>query len=134
SGAWDQEVSLIHDTLARLPADSPQRGALIGQLGNLAHHRGDYDEAGRHYLDALNIVERIGDQAGMATGYHQLGILAQIRGDYDEAARQHQRSLDIKERIGDQAGMAAGYHQLGMLAHDRGDYDEAARQYQRDRK
>ena len=31
--------------------------------GASAHHRGDYDEAGRHYLDALNIVERLGDQA-----------------------------------------------------------------------
>ena len=55
---------------------------------------------------ALDINERLGDQAGMATSYHQLGILAQDRGDYDEAARQYQASLDINERLGDQAGMA----------------------------
>ena len=75
--------------------------------------RGDYDEAARQYQRALDIFERLGDQAGMAASYHQLGILAQDRGDYDEAARQYQRALDIFERLGDQADMASSYHQLG---------------------
>ena len=48
------------------------------QLGILAQHRGDYDEAARQYQRALDIYERLGDQAGMATSYHQLGILAQV--------------------------------------------------------
>ena len=86
----------------------------------LAQARGDYDEAARQYQRALDINERLGDQAGMATSYHQLGILAQDRGDYDEAARQYQRSLDISERLGDQAGMATSYSQLGNLEKDRG--------------
>ncbi len=130
-GAWDQEASLIHDTLARLPTDSPRQAAWIHQLGILAQDRGDYDEAARQYQRALDIFERLGDQAGMASGYHQLGALAQARGDYDGAARQYQRSLDIEERLGNQAGMAASYSQLGSLAYGRGDYDEAARQVQR---
>ena len=117
-GAWDQEAALIHDTLARLPADSPRQAAWIHQLGMIAQDRGDYDEAARQYQRSLDINERLGDQAGMAIGYHNLGILAHDRGDYDEAARQYQRSLDINERLGDQADMATGYHQLGMLAQD----------------
>jgi len=130
-GAWDQEAALIHDTLSRLPADSPRQDAWIGQLGIVAHQRGDYAEAARHYQRALDTFERLGDQAAMATSYHNLGMIAQDRGDYDEAARQYQRALDISERFGDQAVMAATYRQLGILAQDRGDYDEAAGQYQR---
>ena len=130
-GAWDQETSLIHDTLTWLPENSPRREAYIHHLGMLAQLRGDYDEAARQYQRSLDINERLGDQAGMAASYHQLGRLAELRGDYAEAARQYQRSLDISERLGDQAGMARGYHQLGILAQDRGDYAEAARQYQR---
>ena len=130
-GAWDQEASLIHDTLTWLPENSPRREAHIHHLGMLAQLRGDYDEAGRQYQRSLDINERLGDQAGMARSYHQLGMLAQDRGDYEEAGRQYQRSLDINERLGDQAGMAASYHQLGRLAQDRGDFEEAARQYQR---
>ena len=129
-GAWDQEGSLIHDTLARLPADSPREVTWIYLLGILAQERGDYDEAVRQYQRSLAIDERLGNQAGMASSYHQLGIIAQERGDYDEAARQYQRSLDINEQLGNQA-MASTYHQLGMLAQYRGEYDEAARQYQR---
>ena len=130
-GAWDQEASLIHDTLARLPADSPRQAAWIYQLGILAQDRGDYDEAARQYQRSLDTFERIDDQAKMASIYHNLGILAQERGDYDEAARQYQRSLDTFERIDDQAKMAISHQQLGMLAQLRGDYDEAASQYQR---
>jgi tetratricopeptide (TPR) repeat protein len=130
-GAWDQEASLIHDTLARLPANSPLQAAWIHNLGILAQVCGDYDEAAHQYQRSLGIFERLGDQAGIAISYHQLGILAKDRGDYDGAARQYQRSLDITERLGDQAGMASSYHQLGVLAYLRGDYDEAARQFQR---
>jgi tetratricopeptide (TPR) repeat protein len=130
-GAWDQQASLIHETLTTLPATSPSRSAWIFELGNVYYLRGDFDEAARQYRRSLDIKERIGDQPGMATTYHQLGMLAQDSGDYDEAARQYQLSQDIKERLGDQSGMASNYHQLGMLAQIRGDYDEAARQYQR---
>ena len=129
-GAWDQETALIHDTLARLPADSPRRAAWIHQLGILAQDRGDYDEAARQQQRALAVKEQLGDQAAVARSYHQLGIAAQKRGDYDEAARQYQRALDIFERLGDQLGIARGYHQLGIIAHLHGDYDEAERQCQ----
>ena len=68
----------------------------------------------------MEMFERLGDQAGMASGYHQLGILAQDRGDHDTAEPLYQRSLAIAERLGDQAGMAGGHYQLGMLAQLRG--------------
>ena len=130
-GAWDQEASLIHDTLSRLPAGSLRHSTWIHRLGILAQDRGDYDEADRQYQRALDIFERLGDQVGMANSYGQLGILAQARGDYGEAARQYQRALDIFERLANQEGMAISYHQLGILAQARGDYDEADRQNQR---
>jgi tetratricopeptide (TPR) repeat protein len=114
-GAWDQEVALIHDTISRLPEDSPRQSAWTGELGNIAYFRGDYDDAARQYQRSLDINERLGNQAGMAASYHQLGMLAQGRGDYQEAARQYQRSLEINEPLGNQADMASGYHQLGIL-------------------
>ena len=54
-----------------------RRATWIDLLGNLARSRGDYDEAARQYQRALDITERLGDQAGMARGHHRLGILAQ---------------------------------------------------------
>jgi len=51
-GAWDQEASLIYDTLTRLPADSPRQPAWIHQLGMPTQRRGDHDEAARQYQRA----------------------------------------------------------------------------------
>ena len=78
--------------------------------------RGDYDAAEPLYRRALEISERIGDQAGMSTSYHQLGMLAQDRGDYDAAEPLYRRSLEISERIGDLAGIATSYTALGGLS------------------
>ena len=125
-GAWDQAASLIYDILGRLPADSLRRVVWIHSLGILAQARGDYDEAADHYQRALDIRERLGDQAGMADSYHQLGTLAQNRGDYDEAARQYQRSLDFSQRLGNQADTAITFSQLGNLEEERGGSPAAA--------
>ena len=130
-GAWDQAAALIHETLARLPADSPRQAALNHRLGLLAHHRGDYDEAARLYQRSLEINEQSGNQADIAANYHQFGMLAEHQGDYAEATRQYQRALEINERLDNQPGMASGYHQLGILAYQRADYDEAATRFQR---
>jgi len=130
-GAWDQESSLIHDTLARLPADSPRQADWTLRLSILAHRRGDYVEAVQQNQRALDIYQRVGNQGGVADAYQMLGIFSRDRGDYDEAARHYQRSLDINKRLGDQADMANNYGELGSLAERRGDFDEAARHYQR---
>jgi len=130
-GAWDQEASLVHETLTQMPANSPHRAFWIRQLGLLAQERGDYDQADRQYRRALDVNERLGNRAGVADNYHQLGNVALLRGDYDQAERMYQRSLDIDERLGDNAGLAASYHNLGNVAFVRGDYDQADRLYQR---
>ena len=129
-GAWDQEASLIHDDIARLPKYHPHRAKGTLQLGRLAHDRGDYDQAKYHYQDALQTFEQLGDQSGMATAHHNQGVLAYDHGNHAEAERHYQAALAIKERLGDQDNPADTYHQLGMLAHDRGDYAVAERRYE----
>jgi TPR repeat protein len=129
-GEWDLEASLIHDTLDRLPADSPRQAGWFDQLGVLAQKHGDYSEAARQYQRAFAIKKRLGDQTGMATTYHLLGNVALLRRQFGEAARQYQRALDTFKRLDYQAGMAGTYAQLGHLARARGDYDQAARRYQ----
>jgi tetratricopeptide (TPR) repeat protein len=70
-------------------------------LGILAQDRGDYDEAARQYQRALDIKERLGDQAGMASSYSQLGNLEEDRGGSITAAvTWHVRALAIRLRLG----------------------------------
>jgi tetratricopeptide (TPR) repeat protein len=71
------------------------------QLGMLAQDPGDYDEAARQYQRALDIFERLGDQANMALSYHQLAALAQDRGEpVAGAIALHLRALTIRLRLG----------------------------------
>ena len=124
-GQYGRAAELCRETLTWVTPGSQEDAAFRHWLGILAQARGDYDAAEPLYRRALEISERIGDQASMANSYGQLGILAQQRGDYDAAEPLYRRALEISERIGDQASMARIYHQLGRLAQLRGDYDAA---------
>ena len=71
------------------------------QLGILAQDRGDYDEAARQYRRALDIFERLGDQAGLAAAYSQLGNLETERGGpVATAVTWHVKALAITIRLG----------------------------------
>ncbi|MEU7614384.1 tetratricopeptide repeat protein [Micromonospora sp. NPDC049204] len=130
-GAWDRERDLIQDTLRTLPEDSPRRMAWIHQLGLLAHRRGDYAQAERHYREALALAERLGEDRYGAIALHQLGILSQSRGDYAEAAHSYRLAADRNLELGNHSDLSRTYHQLGILAQLQGDYTEAERWYQR---
>ena len=72
-----------------------------GQLGILAQDRGDYEEAARQYQRSLDISERLGDQAGMATCYSQFGsLVAERGGPVTDIVTWHIRALAIRLRIG----------------------------------
>ena len=71
-----------------------------GQLGRLAQDRGDYDAAEPLYRRALEIDERIGDQAGIATSYTALAGLSEGRGTLDEAVAYRVGALAIRLKIG----------------------------------
>ena len=128
-GQYGRAAELCRDTLTWLPPGSQKAAEFEGQLGILAFRRGDLTSAERSYRQALTINERLGNQAGMATSYHQLGNLAQDRGDYPAAETLYQQALTINERLGDQAGTASGYGELGTLAYLRGDYPAAETLY-----
>jgi tetratricopeptide (TPR) repeat protein len=71
-----------------------------GQLGMLAQDRGDYDAAEPLYRRALEISERIGDQAGTATSYAALGGLNEAAGNLDQAVGYRVGALAIRLQIG----------------------------------
>ena len=119
-GQYGRAAELCRETLTWLPPGSREAAVTENMLGILAQVRGDYDAAEALVRRSLETFERIGDQAGMASGYHQLGTLAQLRGDYGAAEPLYRRTQEISERIGDQATVARSYHQLGMLAQLRG--------------
>ncbi len=130
-GAWQRAERICKDTLPWIPTSTEPQARFLHLLGILAQKRGDYDQALQWYRKSLDILEELGNRAGMASSYHQLGMVAQERGDYDQALQWYRKSLDIFEELGNRAGMASSYHQLGIVAEDRGDYDQALQWYRK---
>ena len=100
-------------------------------LGILAQDRGDYDEAARQYQRALDIRERLGDQAGMASSYHSSASSPRTAGTTTRPPASTSAPWTSASGSATRPARPAAYRNLGILAQDRGDYDEAARQYQR---
>jgi tetratricopeptide (TPR) repeat protein len=74
------------------------------QLGILAELRGDYDTAEPLYRQSLELDERLGDQAGVATSYAVLGGLSEAAGNLDQAVAYRVGALAIRLRIGTATG------------------------------
>jgi tetratricopeptide (TPR) repeat protein len=119
-------LAVGYHQLGRLAQD---RGHHETADGRLAQARGHYETAEQRYTQALELDGRLGNQAGLARGYHQLGIVAQARGDYEIAEPRYTQALEINERLGNEAGLASSYGQLGILAQDRGDDETAEQRY-----
>ncbi len=98
---------------------------LPAELRPLLADRDDFDAAEEWYRKSLEIEERLGNERGTASTYHQLGTVAGKRGDFDAAEEWSRKSLEIKERLGDERGAATTYHQRGWMAEERLDFDAA---------
>ncbi len=51
-----------------------ERFWVMGQLGIIAHERRDFAQAEKWYRKSLAISEKLGDEPGAASSYHQLGM------------------------------------------------------------
>jgi tetratricopeptide (TPR) repeat protein len=106
-----------------LGGDDPDAGALHNMLGVVGKFMGAFHAAAEHYARALEIYERSGgEQAVLATLYHNLGGLAHSRGDLETAERETRRALELHsackgpghpDTAGDRGQLAAILSELG---------------------
>ena len=127
SGHWSDRLEVLENGLeaARKLDKRWDKGAMLGNLGNLAYVQGRYDEAKGYLKCALEIFDELGQKAEMATALNNLGNLAFVQGRYDEAKEYYKEALEISEELGDRAGVAMTLNNLGTLAYIKDRYDEA---------
>jgi tetratricopeptide (TPR) repeat protein len=114
-------------------SDSTQqrRSVTYHQLGNIAQRRGRRQEAEGWYRRALEIEERLGERADLASTSHQLGSVAHELGRFEEAEQWYHRALSITEELGNLPAFRTSCHQLGTLALDRHQHEAAEDWYRR---
>ncbi len=105
-----------------------ERGALLRRLAKVLELTGDRDEAGKAYVEALELA---GDDTGEAAWAQAgLGELARKNGRFDEAADWLDRARRGFEAAGVDDGRGVVLHEAGTLAAYRGAYDEAREAYE----
>ena len=93
--------------------------------GALLYRTGSSDEAYEFYSRALEIQERIGDEAGRAMTLAEIGQIHSIRAEYDAARDCLQRAYDIMKSQNDLQGMARTTHHLASILGNLGEEDQA---------
>ena len=104
------------------------------QAGEAAYQQGNYAEAEKQFLAALQEAENFGpEDPRLATSLNNLANLYEAQGKYTEAEPLYQRALTIYEKaLGpEHPNVATSLNNLAVLYEAQGKYTEAEPLYQR---
>ncbi|MEQ9299506.1 MAG: ATP-binding protein [Cyclobacteriaceae bacterium] len=102
-----------------------------GQATSIKNKAISYDIQGRsndavnYYLQALEILEKQADLAGISKIKNNIGIAYKNLKDLEAAQKFYEESISLKEQIGDVRGVAYGNNNVGELYELRGEYDQS---------
>ncbi|WP_307798210.1 tetratricopeptide repeat protein [Actinoplanes flavus] len=130
-GELDRAEQLFHQARGMFTTSHSDHETAVtwGNIADILHRRGDYDEALRirHEIE-LPVYRRLGDSRSTAVTWGKVADIVYQRGDYDEALRiRHETELPVYRRLGDSRSTALTWGKVADIAYQRGDYDEALR-------
>ena len=100
---------------------------LIGDLGMVAYHQGDYATARGFFEACLRSCREHNVTDHAADSLNRLGDLARVAGDLDRAHALYSESLALWQSVHGSPGIASALHKLGQTARRRGDAAGARR-------
>ncbi|MDQ6674249.1 MAG: tetratricopeptide repeat protein [Chloroflexota bacterium] len=109
----------VGDLLGGLP--------LVGDLGMVAYHQGDYETARYWFERCLRSCRERGVTDHAADSLTRLGDLARLAGDLVRAQSLYTESLTLWRSVHGTPGMASALHKLGQTARRRSEAAEAQR-------
>jgi diguanylate cyclase (GGDEF)-like protein len=101
------------------------RGDVLSGMGYVHVRRGEYAQATRLHLQALQIHRTSGDRVGEANALNHLGVVASRSGEYATALEYYQASLAIREVQGDHAGVGSSLMNIGVVYGHLGETERA---------
>jgi tetratricopeptide (TPR) repeat protein len=112
-----------------LPLTEAQQGRVWEKRAGWRYRRGQPEAALEALRHAIDLLERVGDQLGVAMAYNNIGEVYRAQGEYAQALEWYGKSVAITEKLGDQAGLAPTYNNIGFVYKARGEYDQALEWY-----
>ena len=99
----------------------------VHNLGIIAIHQGQLDQAQKYFTQALEIRRPLQDNQGINRALGNLGRIAEMRGDLKSAEGYYQQSLSIAREIGDLSATAYALGNLSSLYSSEGQRPKARR-------
>lgn len=113
----EELLAAAEESLSQVADDPVALNVLAGvaiQRGLSSFRRGEYDEAIRHYMGALNICSATSASLEKGEAFRYLGVIHSIRRNYIETLRNHAQALKIFKTSGYVFGMAKVYSSIGQ--------------------
>jgi tetratricopeptide (TPR) repeat protein len=129
AGSHYAEAITIHTharDAARRAGDRAAEATALNHLAGPHRRQGRYQQATRHYRQALALFRQTGDRTGQAHALGNLGNVCADQGRYQAATGLHEQALNLYRQIGDRAGEARTLGNLGYIDERQGRYQQAA--------
>lgn len=129
-GHWVLGTERSRAFLERSDADAELAVAVVGALGALRYHLGDYAGAKAAYMEALAGAKATGNRRLESHWRGSLGTVATSVGDYAEAQECFATALGIARELDLRRDVAVWVGNLGTLAFNLNDFGAAAGYYE----
>lgn len=120
-----QRAHRVVEATADAPAEL--RARVLVAASEIARFEGDFPVAVEHKVDAVRLLQDLGDEQLAAAVLCDLGDIAGRQGDLPRAAALHEEALVIRRQSGSAAGVARALSSLGSTRMRQGDLNAANR-------
>ena len=135
-GEWEKyndELNIISEK--NLRADPTKKiflkykAVYLNNMGTIYQTTGNSKKAIENFKESIRLMEKTGDEQGVANAYNNLGSVYHLIGNVSEALQYHQNSLATYRKINDKSGAATALTNIGSIYERKGDVSRALELY-----
>lgn len=108
---------LLADSAYKLSYKQKQYKQVVKSLvtmGIAHYYSGSYDQAMKHYMEALELGDSIGDPASQVLALNEMGVLTRKMGDLPKAENTFAKAVQLSKEAKDSSLMANSMNNLGV--------------------
>ncbi len=130
-GQYEDAIIILQKAIQENEADRDAvvKAKLLNELGSVNRRLSKNEEALANHIEALGLLEGLGDIDELTQTYTYLGITNDVLGKYDEALKYHQMAFHSNKKKSNKRGLAATTHNIGILYQKLGEYDKSLDYY-----
>lgn len=117
--------------IAEKQKDIHQFAVIIANLGILAMHQNDLQEAIKYLRYPLEIFQQLNDHEAEAGLHYQLGLVYQKTQQWEAAEQAHREAARISELQGNVKSASAAWNSLAMISEDLSKFEAAEAWYRK---